>query len=241
MVHDRTINFSDHLEELRKRLITSSLSVVLFGTISFFLSDVLIEMISAPISGRVHALYFFSPYEAFMTKLKVSIVSGIILSAPIIFTQLWRFVSPGLYAREQRAIFPLMIFSTLLFCGGVFFAYVIVMPTALNFFLGFETSTLHPLISISSYISFFLSFVLAFGIMFVLPVILVGLISLEVINSSFLNCQRKLVVVLIFILAAVLTPTADVFTQCFLAIPLWVLFEVSIWMGRRIESKRVGR
>ena len=241
MIQEQVIKFSDHLEELRRRLIISGLSIALFAAISFVLSDILMEIISAPIAKRIHALYFFSPYEAFMIKFKVSFVSGTVLSAPVIFTQLWRFVSPGLYSREQRAIRPLIIFSTLLFGCGVLFAYFVVIPTALTFFLDFEASGLHPLISISSYLSFFLSFVLTFGLMFVLPLILVGLISLRVVNASVLSCQRKFVIVLIFILAAVLTPTADILTQFLLAIPLWALFEISVWIGRRIERERVSR
>jgi len=168
-------------------------------------------------------------------------VSGIILSLPVAFHQLWAFVSPGLYLRERKVILPLVVVSTALFLAGVLFAHVAVLPLALRFFLGFQTRTLVPLISIGSYISFFLSLILTFGIVFDFPLILISLIYLGIIGTSFLSCQRKWMVVLIFILAAVLTPTVDIVTQCLLAVPLWFLYEVSILVGRQIEHRRKAR
>ena len=232
------LKLTDHLEELRKKLIIAGLSIGVLAIVSFFFSDFLIEVISSPIKQSVYSLYFLSPYEAFMTKMKISVVSGIILSLPVLFFQLWQFVSPGLYLREKRVVFPLVVGSTFLFVLGALFAYFIVIPMALDFFLNFQTTTLVPLISIGSYISFFLSFIFIFGIMFDLPVVLISLIWFRVMGTPFLSCQRKLVVVLIFVLSALLTPTADVFTQCLLAIPLWLLFEVSILIGKQIERRR---
>lgn len=238
MFQEGLANFSEHLEELRGKLIICALSAAVFSLISFFLSDFLITIVSAPIMNNVYALYFLSPYEAFMTKLKISIVTGVLLSSPIIFTQLWLFVAPGLREKEQHVILPLALTSTFLFVLGGLFAYFAVIPFVLNFFLGFQTAALHPLISIGSYISFFLSFILIFGLVFELPVILVGLIWLGVIGTSFLVCHRKWAIIVIFIAAAVLTPTVDMFTQCLLAIPLWIFFELSILIGRKIEKQR---
>ena len=232
------IGIAGHLEELRKRLIISLISIALLTSVSFLLSDVLIALITVPVKQSVESLYFLSPYEAFMVKLKASLVSGVILSLPVIFSQLWLFISPGLYSKEQRIILPLMAVSTLLFVMGALFAYFIVIPLALKFFLGFQTTALIPLISIDSYLSFFISIILIFGIVFDFPVLLLGLISLGVVGVSFLSEQRRVIIVLLFILAAVLTPTVDVFTQCLLAVPLWILFEVSIWIGRRMERRR---
>ena len=232
------INLSEHLEDLRKRVIISLIALSISAVISFSLSDTLVTIISAPVKHNVHTLYFLSPYEAFVTKLKISLVSGILLSSPVIFAQLWLFISPGLYPRERQIALPLTLISTALFAAGVCFAYFLVIPFALNFFMAFQTPTLLPLISIGSYISFFLSLVLVFGLIFELPVLLVGLIFLKVIGTAFLSQQRKVVIVLIFILAAILTPTVDVFTQCLLAIPLWLLFEISIWIGKRVEQRR---
>ena len=165
-------------------------------------------------------------------------MTGVLISLPVIFTQLWLFVAPGLRTREQQVILPLALSSTLLFLIGGLFAYFAVIPFVLNFFLGFQSSALSPLISIGSYVSFFLSFILVFGIVFDLPIVLVGLIWLGVVEASFLACQRKWAVLSIFILAAVLTPTIDMLTQCLLAIPLWGFYELSILIGREIEKRR---
>ena len=238
MSQDAELNLADHLEDLRTRVIVSLLSVAILATASFFFSDAMIAIISAPIKHNIHTLYFLSPYEAFMTKLKIALVGGIVLSSPVIFTQLWLFISPGLYLKEQKTILPLVFVSTSLFILGVCFAYFLVIPFALNFFLEFQTPTLLPLISIGSYISFFLSLILIFGLIFDVPILLVGLIATKIIGASFLAQQRKIVIVLIFILAAVLTPTVDIFTQCLLAIPLWLLFEISLLIGRGIEKRR---
>ncbi len=238
MNHRQEVNFFEDLEELRRRLMVSLLSVALFGVTSFFFSDLLIAVMTVPIKTSVRVLYFHSPYEAFMVKLNISLVSGIVLSVPVIFAQLWRFISPGLYTREQKTILPLIFISTILFVTGVLFAYCFVIPFALKFFLDFQTPTLVPLISIGSYISLFLSLILIFGLIFNLPVVLLGLISLGVVQTSFLSHQRRIVIVLIFVAAAVLTPTVDIFTQCLLAISLWLLFEISIWIGKVLEKRR---
>ncbi len=239
MNQNTELNLEHHLEDLRKSLIVSLVAVAVAMTASLFFSDALITIISKPIEHNIRILYFLSPYEAFMTKLKVALVFGIVSSSPIIFTQLWLFVSPGLYPKEKKMVIPLVLISICLFACGVSFSYFFVIPFALNFFMSFQTPTLLPLISIGSYISFFLSLVLIFGVIFDVPVLLVGLISLGVLQTSFLSQQRKMVVVLIFIVAAVVTPTVDVFTQCLLAIPLWLLFEISVFVGKRVEKGRL--
>ena len=235
------INLSEHLEELRTRFIVSIVSVVILTVLSFLISDLLVAVITAPIKQSVSTLYFLSPYEAFITKLQISLVGGIILSLPIIFSQIWLFVSPGLNTRERKAVFPVILFSSLLFALGVLFAYFLVIPFALKFFLDFQTPSLQPLISIHFYISFFLSLILTFGIIFDLPVLVVGLVILKIVNVEFLTCQRKPVILIIFILAAILTPTVDIFTQCLLAFPLWFLFELSLWIAKRIDGRPRSR
>ena len=237
MNQTETMTMYDHLEELRRRLILILAAVGAASIFSFIFSDGLLGFVVAPIEQSVDLLYFFSPHEAFMTKMKLSLVCGIILSLPVIFFQLWKFVSPGLYASEKQKVLPLVFLSTGLFLLGIAFAYYAVVPFALNFFLSFETDFLAPLISIGSYMSFFLSLILVFGVIFELPVILIGLIALGVIKTQFLNAQRKAAIVLIFISAAILTPTVDLVTQLLLALPLWILFELSIVIGRQIEKK----
>ncbi len=238
IIQEKEMNLAEHLDELRRRIIVVIVSVFLFGVVSFFYSESLLNLVTAPIQRSLDTLYFLTPYEAFLARIKISVLSGIILSSPIIFLELWFFVSPGLYRKEKKLVLPMVISSTVLFLLGVLFAHFMVIPFALQFFMGFQTYSLLPLISLGSYLSFFLSFVLVFGLAFNLPVLLIGLVALKVIGASFLVSQRKLVIVLIFILAAVLTPTADIFTQCILALPLWLLFEGSILIARVIEKGR---
>ena len=238
MTPSEQLDLSGHLEELRKRLIVVIISVAAFALLSFLFSGPLITLMTLPISKRVPYLYFFSPYEAFLVKLKIALAGGILLSLPVIFYQLWSFVSPGLYLKEKKLILPAVLISTVLFAFGALFAFVVVLPLALQFFLAFQTEKLVPLISIGSYISFFLSLVLIFGIVFDFPLVLIGLIHFKVIGTSFLVRQRKTMIVLIFILAAVLTPTVDIVTQCLLAVPLWLLYEGSIIVGQRIECRK---
>ncbi len=241
MSQTEPVTIYDHLEELRTRLILVLIVVGVAFLFSFAVSDQLLEFVVAPIKQSVDLLYFFSPHEAFMTKMKLSLVTGIILSLPVIFYQLWKFVSPGLYASEKQKVLPLVFLSTGLFLLGIAFAYYGIVPFALNFFLNFQTDFLVPLISIGSYISFFLSLILVFGAIFELPVILVGLVALGVVKTQFLKAQRKAAIVLIFVLAAILTPTVDLVTQLLLALPLWILFELSIWIGRQVEKKDVNQ
>lgn len=235
---EEEINYFAHLNELRNRLIFIVISITALTTASFLLSDFLMEVVTAPIKSSADKLYFLSPYEAFLMRLKVCVTSGIVLSTPIIFWLLWSFVAPGLYKSEKHVVFPIVLASILLFSLGVLFAYFCVIPFALKFFLGFETETLRPLISIGAYVSFFLSLVFIFGSVFILPVILIGLIHFGIVSADTFSRQRKAVIVLVFILAALLTPTMDVITQCMMALPLWGLFEVSVLVGRWMEKRR---
>lgn len=238
IVPEKEMNLSEHLEELRRRILIALVAVALFSGVSFLYSEKLMEFVIAPIQRNLDTLYFFTPYEAFLARVKLALVSGIILSSPIIFLELWFFVSPGLYRKEKKLIFPMVIGSTLLFGAGVLFAHFLVIPFALGFFMGFQTYSLLPLISLGSYLSFFMSFVLVFGLAFNLPLILAGLVAFGVVGTPFLASQRKLVIVLIFVLAAVLTPTVDIFTQAVLALSLWLLFELSILVGKVFEKNR---
>ena len=240
MEQTEPFKLEDHLEELRRRVLIVFLSIGVLALFSFLASDFLMVVIKLPVKQELPDLFFFTPYEAFTVKLKISLAGGILLSLPIVFYHLWRFVSPGLYVRERNVILPIAAVSSVLFAFGVLFAYFLVVPFAIKFFLTFETATLVPLISVNAYLSLFFSLLLTFGIIFVLPVVLIGLISFGILNTAFLRCQRKWIVVLIFVFAAVLTPTVDIITQCLLALPLWLLFEGSVWMGKKIETRRCG-
>src|SRR3990167_1802136 len=135
MPEGEEVNYFTHLNELRRRLIVVVLSIAGLTVVSFFASDFLLELITRPVKKSVASLYFLTPYEAFLMRLRVSVTSGIVLSVPIVLTQLWRFVVPGLYRSERRAIFPIVLVSIVLFSLGVLFAHFLVIPFALRFFL----------------------------------------------------------------------------------------------------------
>ena len=239
MIQEHNHSAIDHLEELRKRILFSLIWVSLFSILCFCFSDILMKWMTRPIEGSVQSLYFLTPYEAFLTKMKLALIAGVVLSLPVIFAQLWAFIGPGLYPNEKKEISPLILLATVLFIGGVLFAYFMVLPFALNFFLGFRSETLAPTISIGSYVSFFSSILISFGVVFDIPVIVIGLISTGILNAAYLASQRKYIILGAFIIAAILTPTVDMITQCMLAFPLWFLFELSIVLGRAIEQKKI--
>ncbi len=176
-------------------------------------------------------LIFTNLPEMFITYLKVSLISGIILATPVIFYEFWKFVAPGLYQNEKRLLVPFVLCSCVLFLGGAIFGYFVVFPFGFKFFLGFSTEYIKALPSVKQYFSFAMKLLIAFGIVFELPVISYFLTKIGIITPQFLKNNRKYAVVIIFALAAIFTPP-DVMTQFMMAIPLIVLYEVSILISK---------
>jgi len=226
----------DHLGELRKRLF-SILGVFLAAFIlCLFFSEQLLEILLIPVRSEMERVYFFAPQEAFFVNLKTALFFGIILSSPFTLFQLWRFMEPGLLKEEKKVFIPTFLASTLLFLIGISFAFMVVLPTALQFFLGFASDNLKPFLSVGKYINFASTLSLGFGITFVLPVFLLGLIRMGVLSREVLKKQRPILLVAILILAAVFTPP-DVFSQMALALPLWILFETTLLVSRWIKPR----
>ena len=155
-------------------------------------------------------------------------VCGVLLASPVIFSQIWRFIAPGLYHHEKRILFPFTLLSTLCFLGGALFGYFIVFPPAFKFLAGYSNEYLTSLPSVSEYFSLALWLLIAFGFIFELPVFMVLLAKLGLITANFLNKNRKYAILINFILAAILTPTPDVVNQLLMAIPLIILYEISV-------------
>ena len=164
--------------------------------------------------------------------------SGILLASPVIFLQIWRFVAPGLYQHEKKVIIPFTILSTLCFLGGSAFGYLVVFPPAFVFLTSYSTEHLTVMPAVSEYFSLALRLLIAFGVIFELPVFMVLLAKVGLVNTAFLNKNRKYAFLLAFVIAAILTPTPDVVNQLMMAIPLVILYEVSIvgvWLfGRKV-------
>ncbi|MCB9799832.1 MAG: twin-arginine translocase subunit TatC [Candidatus Omnitrophica bacterium] len=230
--------FFSHLEELRSRLIKSFVLFLIIAAGAYFFSDTLLEFFTEPLR-RIHqsGLYFHKPYDAFLIHLQIAALTGLIISSPFLFLQAWLFVAPGLYEKEKKSVYPVIFISTVLFLTGVCFAYYMVIPWGLQFLLSFQTEMLQPLLSVDEYFSFLIGMIVAFGLLFNFPVIVVGIVKLGIMSADDLARARKGIVVIIFILAAVLTPSPDPLSQLMLAAPLLILFEVSL-IAARWKTKR---
>lgn len=179
-----------------------------------------------------HSLVFISPQEPFVITLKIALFGGIIIALPMIIYQAWQFVSLALKEKEKRYLLFYGPFSLLLFLSGASFAYFVAIPVGLRFLLSFGGSSLEPMISISKYLSFITVTILTFGIVFELPLVSLFLVRIGIISPQFLAKNRKVAIIAIFVLAAILTPSIDAFTQILLAVPLVILYEVSIWLAK---------
>ncbi|MDM8556545.1 twin-arginine translocase subunit TatC [Desulfococcaceae bacterium HSG7] len=239
MQEDDKLPFTAHLEELRSRLITCFIAVGVGFVLSYGFKEELFKILLMPLLSVMKSgeeLIFTGLPEAFFTYLKVAFLSGLILSSPIIVYQFWMFVAPGLYNKERRTLIPIIILSSLFLIGGSLFGYYIVFPLGFKFFLGFSNETIHARLSIKEYLGLASKLLLAFGIVFELPIVITFLARLGIVSVDFLKKNRKYALLLFFIGAAMLTPP-DVVTQIMMALPLMVLYEISI-IGARIFGRK---
>ncbi|MFA5165324.1 MAG: twin-arginine translocase subunit TatC [Candidatus Omnitrophota bacterium] len=233
-MESKDLTFTGHLDELRRRIIISLAAVAVCSCLAFWkIQDILSFLMIPPVDHLV----FFSPVEAFMEYCKLAFFTGLIVASPVVLFQLWSFVSPGLTGRERGAFLAAMPFSATLFIGGAAFAFFAVLPWALKFLINFPGPEVVPVISISKYLSFVIMLLLVFGIVFELPVAVFLLSKLGIITPLVLSRNRKYAILAIFVLAAVLTPTPDAFTQVMMAVPLIILYEISIWICRFTYKK----
>ena len=245
---DNENGFVSHLAELRKRLINSFIFLFIFFIGSYFFSEHLYGFLVEPYakavkeSGIERRLIFTALQETFLTYLKVSFFAAFFVTCPYILIQIWKFIAPGLYKHEKKAIVPYLILTPILFFLGGMLVYYLIMPLAIKFFLSFEStgvSTGLPIqleAKVNEYLSLVMKLIFAFGISFQLPVVLSLLARVGIVNAKFLKDRRKYVVVIIFAAAAILTPP-DPITQIGLAIPLLILYELSIFSVNIIEKK----
>jgi sec-independent protein translocase protein TatC len=221
-----------HLEELRTRLIRALLAAAAGGAVCWFVIEHIVAFLLAPLARLRPGeplIIGTGVTEAFFTKLKVALIAGVFLASPIIFFQAWRFVAPGLYNREKRVALPFSAAASFFFVAGAAFCYWFVFPVAFEFFLGeFESIGVAPDIRISEYLSFSSRMLLGFGATFELPVVTFFLARIGLITHRTLTTWWRYAVVVIFIVAAVLTPGPDVASQMMMATPLLILYVLSI-------------
>ena len=231
--------FTTHLEELRKRLITCFIAVGVGFAVCYGFKEKLFQILVQPLLRVMktgETLIFTGLPEAFFTYLKVALLSGLMLAAPIIIYQFWMFVAPGLYNREKRLMLPIVFLSSFFFVGGALFGYFIVFPWGFKFFLGFADEHIRALPSMKEYLGFSAKLLLAFGLVFELPLVITFLAKLGLVSVDFLKKNRKYALLLFFVGAAILTPP-DVITQIMMALPLMLLYEISI-LGARIFGRQ---
>ncbi|MBP2644981.1 MAG: tatC [Firmicutes bacterium] len=223
----------DHLQELRRRLIISIAAVVVASCAAYYYSQELVHLITAPV-GK---LYYMNPAEAFFAYLKVSVFAGFLVALPVVLYEGWAFVVPALTNRERKASLLLVPASVVLFFVGLIFSYYLVLPAGIRFFMGFASEQLQPLFSLGEYLSFVISFLLPFGFVFELPLVILVLAKLGLVNSAYLATKRKIVLVLSFVVGAIISPSPDIFSQTMIAVPLLVLYEVSVFLVKYVLRK----
>ena len=233
--------FTDHLGELRKRLIRILIVLGIGLGGCWFYKDLLFQVITRPLCQVLpensHMIYTSLP-EAFFNYIKICFYTSLVLTSPYTLYQLWKFISPGLYKSEKKYVAPFVISSSLLFVGGVLFGYFLALPPAFGFFVEFSSDFLKPMISVKEYLSFAIKLLLAFGLSFELPVLIFFMAKIGVVNSKMLGKNRRYAILIIFVAAAILTPSPDAFTQIIMAVPLMGLYEIGIFVAKFAEKKR---
>jgi sec-independent protein translocase protein TatC len=233
--------FTDHLGELRTRLIRVLIVVGIGFGACWFYKDWLFQIITRPLyevlPQNSYMIYTSLP-EAFFNYMKISFFASIFLTSPYTLYQIWKFISPGLFKSEKKYVAPFVISSSLLFIGGVLFGYFLALPPAFGFFVEFSSDFLKPMISLREYLSFAMKLLLAFGLSFELPVLIFFMAKIGVVNSKMLAKQRRYAILVIFIAAAILTPSPDALTQIIMAVPLMGLYEIGIFVAKFAEKKR---
>ncbi len=210
--------------------------LVLAAGVSFYYSEILLGWIRRPLGAE---LVFLSPAEAFWADMKIAFFFGFLCAFPVILYEIWLFIAPGLLKNERGAIFPLFSFGVLLFYGGLTFCHLVALPFALDFLINYgRNAGVQPLISVSGYVDFNLKILLAFALIFELPLVMVVLAKMGLLTPDLLSKNRKYAVLGAFLIAAIATPTPDIFNQVIMAVPLIILYEVGIVTVRLFGGKK---
>lgn len=256
---DEKMPFTGHLSELRKRVVISMVGLLIGFLISFNYSENIFDILTFPLKSEMHfsmstpfisfapskiknpSLVFLAPAEAFWMHLKVSFVAGLMLSLPLILHQLWKFIAPGLLAKEKKYIAPFVVIATMLFLTGAAFCFLLVLPFAMGFLLTYKTGSMTPMLSVGNYVDFCLKFILSFGAVFELPIAIVFLTRMGIVTPRTLAKNRKYAILLAFVAGAILTPTPDAFNQTLMAVPIIILYEAGILVSRFFVKKKMEK
>lgn len=231
--------FLDHLEELRWRLFKIVIAVFILTVVCFGFSDYILDFLLYSTRNLQYEinLQVLKVQAVFIIKLEIALIMGIVLGLPFILYQIWKFVAPGLMKNEKKYVWPVIFFATISFLVGASFAYFVIVPYALDFFLGLAPGGVTNSIALDFYFGFIVRIIIVFGIVFELPVISLFLTKLGILTPKFLKKYRRYAIITFFILAAILTPP-DPTTQVMLGIPLIILYEITIWISYAFAKKK---
>lgn len=238
-----TMGFLDHLEELRKRIIYSVIAVAVGFGACWGYREQIYGIMQKPImdalkaNGMAEKLVYLNPTEPFNLYLKVAALAGLFLTSPFVLYQVWMFISPGLYRKEKRYVVPFMVSTIALFASGGYFGYRIVYPAALNFLIDFSKQ-FQPMITIGEYTNLFLSIILGMGLIFEMPILVFFLSLMGIISAGFMWKNFRYSILVIFIIAAIVTPTTDILNMCIFAAPMIALYGISIGVAWLVHPKQ---
>jgi sec-independent protein translocase protein TatC len=238
-----TMGFLDHLEELRKRIVYSIVAVAVGTGLSWGYRERIYAVMQKPIMdalrnhGLAEKLVYLNPTDPFNLYLKIAMLAGLFLTSPFVLYQVWMFISPGLYRNEKRYVMPFMVSTITLFTLGGYFGYKIAYPRALDFFIGFS-GQFQPMITVGEYTQLFLSIVLGMGLIFEMPILVFFLAFMGIMTPSFMIKNFRYAILVIFVLAAIVTPTPDIVNMCVFAAPMLALYALSIGVAYIVHPKQ---
>jgi len=235
---DERLTLVEHLDELRRRLFYSVLSLVAGMILAAVFNDQVFDLLLAPLPPELTGITTLSPTEPFMVSFAVWLYSGVILASPFLIYQFWAFVGPAFTPGEKRHIYPVAAVCAVLFLGGVVFGYLLVLPRGLDVLMNWNAEFFNVQTRAREYLTFVAWFLVAFGACFELPVILVGLVKIGVIERITLKKKRKYAILIMAAVAAIATPSQDVFSMLAMFIPLLILYEAAIIVARFFEPQR---
>jgi len=238
-----TMGFLDHLEELRRRIVYSIMFVAAGFAVCWWKVERIYDFIQRPImnalkaNGMAEKLVYLNPTEPFNLYLKTAALAGLFLTSPFVLYQVWSFIAPGLYRKEKKYVVPFMISTIALFTCGGYFGYKIVYPAALNFLIEFGKQ-FQPMITINEYTQLFLSIILGMGLIFEMPILVFFLALMGIVSAGFMWKNFRYSILIIFIIAAIVTPTTDILNMCIFAAPMIALYAVSIGVAWLVHPKQ---
>jgi len=236
---EREMSFLDHLEELRKQIIKAIIGILVGTALCIYFADFIVQNILLnPLRSVGLKAQVLSPYGIVMLYMEAVLISGVIVSMPYTIYCLWDFVAPGLLPKERRYISRIVFFTSFCFFSGIAFGYYVLLPAALTFFSTFGTQNIELHVALDQYVSFMLALLLGAGLVFELPMISYFLSKMGFLTPAFMRKYRRHAIVVILIIAAVVTPTPDMVTQTLLAMPMFLLYEVSILVSKFAQKKK---